>query len=310
MEENLVSIVVPVYNVEKYIARCLDSLTAQSYKRLQILVVNDGTEDNSMSIVSEYAMKDSRIEIYNKENGGLSDARNYALSYVRGQYICFVDSDDWVETNYVKLLLNQFEKDREIDISIVDFDYAFDDKSVNREYKLEDVVLEAKESIKQLCNGKEITNHVWNKMYRKDLFQTIRFEKGRKFEDIYIMHQLFDLARKVSCSSNVAYHYYMRNSSILHENSPQNDMDIFIGYRCRYEYFSNSELKIIVLKFCAWSCYKVLYLHEHSKINKNDMDEALIFWKEHDEISKLGIKYLIMYRMPRIYRILVRRGIL
>ena len=186
MEDKIVSIIVPVYNVEKYIARCLDSLIAQTYRSIQILVINDGTKDSSMSIVCQYASIDSRIEIYNKENGGLSDARNYALKFVKGNFVCFVDSDDWVDNNYIKKLIEQFDNDSQIDISMVDFDYAYDDKFLEREYKLENTILEKSEAMELLCVGKEITNHVWNKMYKLELFDNIRFEKGRKFEDIYI----------------------------------------------------------------------------------------------------------------------------
>lgn len=308
MEEKLISIIVPVYDVEKYIDRCLYSLVEQSYKNIQILVINDGTRDNSMSIVNAYSKKDSRIEIYNKENGGLSDARNFAFDYVNGQFICFVDSDDWVEKDYIQKLVQQFDIDSEIDISMLDFDYCYDAQIKNREYKLRDVVLEQSDALMKLCKGKEITNHVWNKMYKRKLFEKIRFEKGRKYEDIYIMHLLFGSSRKISCSSFIGYHYYMREGSIMHENNPQNDMDIFIGYKNRYEFIRDAELKHIVLKFCAWACYKVLFLHDESSMNANDIYVARVFWREHREISNLGIKYFFMYQMPHIYRILINRG--
>ena len=101
----------------------------------------------------------------------------------------------------------------------------------------------------------------------------------------------------------------MRESSILHESNPQNDMDIFIGYQHRYEYINDMKLKAIVLKFCAWSCYKVLYLNSHNDVNESDMKIASIFWAKHKEISRLGIKYFVMYRMPNVYKTIKFRGV-
>ena len=126
MENKLISIIVPVYNVEKYVSRCIESLISQTYSNIQIIVVNDGTKDHSREIVKQYQKNDSRIELYDKVNGGLSDARNYALNYVRGEYICFVDSDDYVSSDYVKKLFSLFDTD--INITCGGFEYFYDDQ--------------------------------------------------------------------------------------------------------------------------------------------------------------------------------------
>lgn len=307
MDEKLISIIVPVYNVENYIDRCLKSLIQQTYKNIQILIVNDGTKDNSMSIVADYADRDKRIEVYNKENGGLSDARNFALDFVKGEWICFVDSDDWIERDYIENLAVQFENDSGVDIALVDFDYAYDYGCKRREYQLKNCVLDREEGLKALCIGKAITNHVWNKIYKAYLFYDIRFEKGRKFEDIYIMHQLFERAKKISCSGSISYHYFMRDSSILHERKPQNDMDIFIGYKRRYDFLPNEYLKKIVLKFCACSCFNVLYMHNIDMFEKDDLEQSINFWENHHEISKLGLKYFVMYNFPHAYKAIMCR---
>lgn len=300
MENKLISIIVPVYNVEKYVSRCVESLISQTYSNIQIIVVNDGTKDHSREIVKQYQKNDSRIELYDKENGGLSDARNYALNYVRGEYICFVDSDDYVSSDYVKKLFSLFDTD--IDIACGGFEYFYDDQRTETKERMKQTILNHNEALYELCNGKWMTNHVWNKMYRTDLFQNIRFERGRCFEDIYIMHLLFSKANKIACTDEILYHYYMREESIIHQIKPQNNMDIFIAYYKRYEFVEGSELKKIVLKYCAWACYKVIYLSNCAEMNENDLTIAKQFWKDHIEISELGIKYWTMYKLPLLYK--------
>ena len=305
MSGELISIIVPVYNVKNYIKRCLQSIVRQSYSNIQIIVVNDGTIDDSIVIAKEVVGDDTRFEFYDKINGGLSDARNFGLKYARGEFVCFIDSDDWVEPDYIKNLLLQYKLNPEIDIAMIDFDYSFDYGEKERNYKLKNIILEKNDALRLLCLGHEITNHVWNKMYRRNMFDNIKFDVGRKYEDIYIMHKLFDMARKVSCSDYTGYHYYMRNDSILHEMNPQNEMDIFIGYKQRYDFLTSKELRKIVLKYCAWSCYRVLFICQPLGMNKEDLEEANNFWYSHGEIASIGIKYFIMYRTPKIYKKIV-----
>lgn len=300
MYEKLVSIIVPIYNVEKYIVRCVDSLVKQTYKNLQIICVNDGSTDNSISILS--SVKDNRIKVVSKLNGGLSSARNYGLLFVEGDFIVFVDSDDWVEPNYVASLIMQFEVDC-VDIACVGFDYAYDDHIVSYKYSMKDNIVSSKRALNMLCKGKEITNHVWNKMFRTEIIKGVQFEEGRKFEDIYIMHLLFKRARKISLNSKVLYHYYMRSDSILHEKKPQNIADIAIGYISRYNRISGLLQKFFTLKKCAWAAYQILYLTENNNtINEDDYECIQKFWEAHKRIALLGAKYFLMYFTPDYYK--------
>lgn len=301
-----VSVIIPVYNVEKYIGRCLDSIVKQTYENLQIIVVNDGSRDNAVEIIHKYIQKDNRIELFNKENGGLSDARNYGLKYARGEYVCFIDSDDWVTYDYIETLIKQFST--EIDITCAGFDLAFENNVFNSfKYRMKNKILSSDSALVELCIGKWMTNHVFNKMFRLSLFKNIEFDVGRTFEDIYIMHKLFAKARKISCSSQIIYHYFMRNDSIVHQDNPQHSMDIFIGYFQRYQFVENKIMKIIVLKYCACASYRVLFIENNKLINKEDLEATKDFWKMHDEIKWLGIKYYIMYRFPILYLRIIRR---
>ena len=300
MEKELISVIVPIYNVEKYIARCLDSLISQTHSNIQIIVVNDGTLDKSREIVEKYKTDDKRIEIYDKGNGGLSDARNYGLKHVRGKYVCFVDSDDWVSNDYIETLYSIFREN--VNITCGGFEYFYDNGKTEIKECMRKTVLSNAAAMQALCEGKWMTNHVWNKMYRVQLFENIQFEVGRHFEDIYIMHQLFAKATQIICTDKIIYHYFMRGESIIHQKNAQNDMDIFIGYCRRYEFLQDRKLKRIVLKYCAWACYKSLYLTKSEYVNEEDLRVARKFWKKHKDIDKLGIKYFFMHKYPEIYR--------
>lgn len=291
MREDLVSIIVPVYNMEKYVNRCLYSLVHQTYKNLQIIVVDDGSTDKSYEAVSEFPEKDSRIEVYRKDNGGLSDARNFGLKHVKGKYICFVDSDDWVSEDYVHTLMNLLGED--IDISCADFDLQYDDGSELRKIPLKNKTYTTSEAITELCKDAHLQNYAWGKMYRAELFDGVSFEKGRVFEDILIMHCLFSRARKISCSSKVVYHYYMRNDSITHQNTAKINFDYFWSLFRRYEYLEDQIPKWYTLKSCMMSCFKILYSSEDIIYDEEDLKLVRTFWEKHrNEINTdMGIKF-------------------
>ena len=307
MVENLVSVIVPVYNVEKYVAKCLDSLISQTYDNIQIIIVNDGSSDRSLDIVERYKNIDSRVKVYNKKNGGLSDARNTGIKYAEGEFICFVDSDDWVSSDYVETLISMFEE--KVDITCGGFVYYYNSRKIVCMEHMKNKVLSNKEATKALCNGKWMTNHVWNKMYRRKLFSEIQFEVGKHFEDIYIMHQLFARANKVACTDKIIYYYSMRDDSIIHQNSAQNEMDIFIGYYKRFLFLKDAKLQSEVLKYCAWACYKIIYLADVKSIDKRDLEVATDFWKTQNKIKRLGIKYYFMYKFPGLYRKFITKKI-
>lgn len=306
MVGDLVSVIVPVYNVEKYVVKCLKSLISQTYDNVQIIIVNDGSSDRSLEIVEKYKNIDNRIEVYDKKNGGLSDARNVGIKHAKGEFICFVDSDDWVSNDYVETLISMFEE--KVDITCGGFVYYYNSRKIVCMEHMKNKVLSNKEAMKALCDGKWMTNHVWNKMYRRKLFSEIQFEVGRHFEDIYIMHQLFARANKVACTDKIIYYYSMRDDSIIHQNSAQNEMDIFIGYYTRYLFLKDVELQNDVLKYCAWACYKIVYLVDTKSIDKRDLEVATAFWKTQNKIKWLGLKYYVMYKFPHLYRKLIRRN--
>ena len=216
--KELISVIIPIYMVEKYLNKCIDSVINQTYKNLEIILVNDGSKDNCKKICEEYAKKDSRIKIINKSNGGLSDARNKGLEVSNGKYIGFVDSDDYISKDMYKNLYENIIK-YDADIAICEYIEVNENGENIKENKkiIENGVkiYSREEAMYKLLEDNEITNHVWNKLYKSSLFKDIEFPKGLKFEDIAVMYKLIDKANRVVHISEILYFYVQRDGSIL-----------------------------------------------------------------------------------------------
>ena len=216
-----ITVIVPVYNVENYLEKCLDSLINQTYKNLEIIVINDGSTDNSGEICQEYAQKDNRIIYVEQENGGLSDARNAGLERMTGSYVTFVDSDDWVEPDYVEVLHNKLIG-YQADIAIGNY-YSYNEDEamyyfhVNSESYYEKLydnisIFENLYDAKQMKSFSLIS--AWGKLYKSELFDYIRFDKGKLGEDGYINQKLYLLVQKVIYINQGLYAYRQRSGSI------------------------------------------------------------------------------------------------
>ena len=182
MKQPLISVIIPVYGVEKYIAQCLDSIINQTYKNLEIILVDDGSPDACPKLCDEYSKIDKRIKVIHKKNGGLSDARNVGIDICKGNYITFVDSDDWIEKDMIEQLYSLINK-FSADISICNFLRTSDEKMkiFNKNEKIK--CYNKYEAIRELLKGHKIQDYAWNKMYKKEVFYNIRYPKGRNMED-------------------------------------------------------------------------------------------------------------------------------
>lgn len=219
-----ISVIIPVYNTEKYLEKCLDSIVRQTYKNIEILIVDDGSKDNSYKIYEKYNDKDDRVHIITKINGGLSDARNCGIEKATGEYICFVDSDDYVELNYIEKMYNAIEKEH-ADICCCGKIVEKGNKKSLINCKTEFVV-NSFEALKLYLQKSEIDNSAVDKLYRKELFDKIKFPVGRYFEDIGTVYKLFFVANKIVHINNPLYHYVMRSGSICHEAYSEKQLDM------------------------------------------------------------------------------------
>ena len=205
-----VSIIVPVYNVEEYLERCLNSLINQTLKNIEIIVVNDGTKDNSQLIIDKFVKIDSRVKSFIKPNGGLSDARNYGLKYAKGEYIGFVDSDDYVDYDMYKMMYEK-AKEKGYDMVVCDLNYVFDNKIVFCSSKV-NKDLYNKEQIKEKMVNFYPT--AWNKIYKKEIIDKVEFTKGIWYEDVDFLYRLLPNVNSIGIVRKPLYQYVQRNGSI------------------------------------------------------------------------------------------------
>ena len=215
--KGLVSIIIPVYNVETYLERCLESICRQTYCQLEVLLVNDGSTDASAAIARRYADSDSRFTLYNKENGGLSSARNYGIERADGEFIAFVDSDDYVDENYVEYLLNILEEN-EADIAVIASRKFWGNSagySRTEDQDRKSICFNGVEAIADMWYQKHVENSAWGKLYRRALFGEIRYPEGRLYEDLGTTYRLLYKARRVAWSSAELYYYFQREESIM-----------------------------------------------------------------------------------------------
>ncbi|EGO2522622.1 glycosyltransferase family 2 protein, partial [Enterococcus faecalis] len=225
----LVSVVIPVYNVEKYVEKCLDSVINQTYQNLEIIIVNDGSTDNSLSVCQKKKLSDSRIKLINKENGGLSSARNAGIECAQGEFICFIDSDDWIELDYIEVLLNGMENTN-VDISVIQMIKVKDFNKIafQSESQTKWDIFERETAMRELFSSNLIGYSANNKLYRISLFKSIRYPEGMLMEDKGTTYRLIDSSTKVAVNGSTKYHYYLRDNSILRTDFNQKNFDSFI----------------------------------------------------------------------------------
>lgn len=237
MKKPLISVIIPVYKVEKYLDKCVASVVSQTYENLEIILVDDGSPDNCPAMCDEWAKKDNRIKVIHKENGGLSDARNRGIEIATGEYIMFVDSDDYLdETMCDKLyaLISQHNAT----IAISNFKRVWEEATGETETtKIETVVLDRDQIIDQIYNPTIISIvPAWAKLYKKSLFAEIRYPVGRLHEDEYVIHELLFGSEKIVYTSEQLYFYLQRASSITGSKKEKNIIDSMDAFRARMNF--------------------------------------------------------------------------
>ncbi|MDN0066649.1 glycosyltransferase family 2 protein [Bacteroides gallinaceum] len=211
----LISVIVPVYNVEKYLAKCVDSILGQTYANLEIILVEDGSPDNCGKICEEYAKKDKRIKVIHKKNGGLSDARNVAIDVAKGEYITFVDSDDYVTSDYVETLYRLVEKYQcKAGVAWSRTFHEGCDADTNQP-SYQEKVFDRMDGIEKMFYQELFDTAAWCKIYHRSLFETgIRYPFGLLYEDLPTTYLLFLQADNIAFCNHIIYNYLLRPNSI------------------------------------------------------------------------------------------------
>ena len=293
MNNKLITVIVPVYNVEQYLNRCIDSIINQSYKNLEIILVDDGSNDNSGLICDDYANNDNRIKVIHKINGGLSDARNAGLKVMSGDYIMFVDSDDFIDLDMVQILFNDLIKNKS-DISICTFNSIINNEKRPFLFEKKYFVVSGVDKFYYLYNEYSgITVSSCMKLFSAKLFKNVFFEVGKIHEDEIIILDLLKSAKSISYVLEPLYNYEMRDGSIT-KKFDFRKIDLLPYIDLRIDYFKSINCNTLVEK----TVYKKLsilltllidyYRYDDSHLDDNDFVKVKSNIKS---LSKSCLKY-------------------
>lgn len=225
IETPLISVIIPVYNVVEYLSGCIDSVVNQTYKNLEIILVDDGSTDGSAQMCEEWALKDNRITVIHKTNGGLSDARNAGIAAATGEYIEFIDSDDTVSKKITEHLLSIVEENN-TEIGICDPVHCYPDTSYQYQEAHSVKVLTVEDALCEMMYQKSFLVSAWGKLFKRFLFNDVKFPVGMLFEDSAIMYRLFEKVNLVVYSDAKFYGYLHRDNSITTKKFTRRDCDI------------------------------------------------------------------------------------
>lgn len=291
----MLSIVIPVYNVEKYLEQCLDSVLLQSYQDIEIILVNDGSTDNSLAICEQYQVKNHKIKVVSKPNGGLSSARNYGLQYVQGDYLTFLDSDDYVSDSIYEKMIKEIN-DKELDIVVADIRYIYENSS--KDFTLKGLNLISHANINQQALLSPM--FAWNKIYRTTYFKSLKitYPLSLWYEDIPVTCPLVVQTNKIGYIPVVGYFYRQRSTSIMGQVNPKMK-DIFEVLTMVITYFKEALLYEKYYAEIEYLCLEQIMLYGQFRfIKTKDYKEwykiSSQFMMEHFDNYKKNkyIKYL------------------
>ena len=224
-KNNLISVIVPVYNVEQYLDKCVQSIMNQTYHNLEIILVDDGSPDECPRMCDVYALRDSRIKVIHKQNGGLSDARNAGIDVSHGEYITFIDSDDYVRETYVEYLLSLFDHAEQCLFTACNH-FVVRGKNTTANFDSSNVlVLNQTEALEGILYHEKLDVSGWGKLYHKNLFKTLRYPKGHLYEDTYVIGDLIEMSPQIVCGPEPQYYYIQRENSIVNSGFSKSKLE-------------------------------------------------------------------------------------
>ena len=266
-----ISIIVPVYNTSKYLEKCLNSLINQTYEDIEIIVVNDGSTDNSLDLAIEIAKRDDRVKVYSKENGGLSSARNFGVSKASGEYIGFVDSDDYVDAKMFEKLYDMI-KSSKAKMAICGWYLVENEKVRTCKFKCDRVTLTDEQAIDMLLNHVSFDNFACNKLFHWSLFINITFPIGQVLEDLSTIYKLINEAKIIVVDSEPLYYYVLHSNSITSNLYKQVDTKTFKVFENRkndlLKMYPNLVNKIKANYFTANRQYFTISIHSNIRDKK------------------------------------------
>ena len=226
MEKPLISVIVPAYNVEKFIGKCIDSILRQSFKDFEVLLIDDGAKDSTPEICDACAKKDSRIKVYHKENGGLSDARNYGIDRMQGKYVTFIDSDDYVDSGYFEYLYGLITQEEDIQIAICGKKSVREDENASPDPETFHEIITGERAVQKMLCGHGSGHSAWGKLYSANLWKTVRYPKGKIYEDYATTYRVMALVDKAAWGNAAMYFYVQHIESIMHQKCSRRSLSL------------------------------------------------------------------------------------
>lgn len=317
----MISIIVPIYNAEQYLNRCMESILKQTFQNYEILLIDDGSTDSSGKICNEYALSDGRIRVYHKLNGGSASARNLGLKEANGDYIVFIDADDIVSPDYLSLLY-QTMIDNDADIvqcaykSILSYEKQYTEDYIDA-YNLKNIYTNI-EYLRLFCDKSTYlsTAVLWNKLYRKHLFTDLEFMEGKGIDDEFLIYKIIFRAKRVAVISNVLYYYYLSPGSQMRSNVPTlKRLDCIDAIEQQLEFFkqiNNIELyNMLLYRYYSAIIEGYYYVKKYFKSNKILLDNLKNKKKNYKEALRVKetssmdkILLLIRYHFPSLFHCL------
>lgn len=314
-----VSIIIPIYNLERYLPRCLESVVNQSYDNYEVLLVDDGSQDGSAKICEYYRKKYSQFFYFYKSNGGLSDARNYALQYITGDYVTFIDGDDYIQIDFLEKMVESLYYDDSnymADIVVCSIKNEEDMTSTAKDINLRDsiVCLKPEKALSIMCHEKLFGTSACAKLFSRKLIEKYSFPKGKLYEDLATIFYLIGDANSIIYRSTYLYHYVKRHGSIRNSKWNANVYDIMEASENLLSYIEINYPQIINdAIFRYFFSANELYIRAFSEKKyvsiiantKNILKKRWIYIKHDPSLEfKYRIKFQLMIYSPRLYRIL------
>jgi glycosyltransferase involved in cell wall biosynthesis len=315
---DLISVIVPVYNVEKYLPQCINSLLNQTIKNLEIILVNDGSLDTSGKICDEFSKKDNRIIVIHKENGGLSSARNAGLEIAKGPYIGFVDSDDWLDESMYETLL-KIIKDTDSDISCCKFFKTADSE--------EKIPATDNEIIQSFNNVEGLNNFytdlytqtvvAWNKLYKRELFNDVIYPTGKIHEDEGTTYKLFYKANKIIYTNKPLYYYRITPNSITTSKFSKKRLDIIDIYDEKIRFMKDINNTDLYSKTLKWYLFSLINCYFECSKNIQDGEsylnsikvKILEAYKNYSKTQEKQLHWIILFSIfkfnPKLYKFIL-----
>lgn len=315
-----ISVIIPVYKVEEYLKRCVDSVIGQTLRNIEIILVDDGSPDNCPAICDEYAKKDDRVRVIHKKNGGVSEARNVGIEAALGEFIGFVDPDDYIEADMYEYLYDLVKKEN-AEISMCEFFHCYQGKEPEKNEKISVETVDSETAIYYVLESKRASMTLVNKIYKREIFDdNLRFPVGKVQEDAFLIVDILDRAKKVVISNFQKYYYYHRINSITTMHFSEHDFDCIEAFDYDYKRcceINREYLESVARMRCCWVRFFVLDKMALAGVKNTEQRSKIIKYLKanksfilKNDVLTMGRKlsFISLYFGFGIYRALVKQN--